>query len=108
MKKGFILLTSFIMISFLVVLSTINFSLLNFTNRLVYDYSVSQSLLYDLQSATDKLRYQIKNSLVIDSEYYLPNGTQIKFDYNPVLTVITATRNNNQQQIVFRGNVIIF
>jgi hypothetical protein len=91
------------MVSFMVILSVLNFSMLNFANRLIADYAVHQSLLYDLQSAADRLRYEVRNGLSIESDYQLPNGTNIKFNYSPVETIITAERNDNQEQLTLQG-----
>jgi len=91
------------MLSFMVVLSILNFSMLSFANRRVADYAERQQLLYDLQSATDRLRYEVTQGLVIEQQYQMDNGTTIEFNYSPIETIIVAENKNRQEDIILRG-----
>jgi len=91
------------MVSFLVILSVLNFSMLSFANRKIADYALRQKLLYDLQSAADRLRYEVANGLSIERDYQLTNGTRIRFEYSPVETVVVAEKSGVREELILQG-----
>ena len=96
-------MTTSIMIFILVTLSVVNFSYVAFASRRVGLHGQRQQLLFDLQSARDKLLSQIKNNKPIDNSYVLGERREITVARKGTSAEIFVREGSLTESLVLKG-----